>query len=94
MTKVVKSTTLRSLYKYRGYCGINYSCVNKVMDEQYERVIQKITSAVKERPLEDLPVLAFDKWTAFDNTKFIGIYLYCAQSNSLGFVTSRQKSIP
>ena len=63
------------------------------MDEQYERVIQNITSAVKERPLEDLPMLAFDEWTAFENTKFIGIYLYCAQktyclglSISLGFV--------
>ena len=87
ITKVVKSTTLRSLYKYRGYCGINYGSGNKEMDEQYERVIQKNTSAVKERPLEDLPVLAFDKWTAFDNTKFIGIYLYCAQKTyCLGLV--------
>ena len=57
------------------------------MDEHNERVIQKITSALKETPLEDLPVLAFDKWTAFDNTKFIGIYLYCAQKTyCLGLV--------
>ena len=76
INKIANSKTLQSLFKRQGWQSVTYSSLDEELDRLYAVSVAKIKQELSERAENDFPVMAFDKWTAMDNSKFIGVYLY------------------
>ena len=76
ITKVVKSKTLQSFYNRLNFATVSYNSVNQQLESDYQYVFQNIKKYIAKRNKQHAISISYDKWTAADNKKFIGVYLY------------------
>ena len=87
---VVNSSTLKWFFEGRNVGKVTYHKLNKVLDADYQFLFAKVKSFIESRDKKQVLFISFDKWTAQDGKKIMGVYLYVGGENvCLGLIHFR-----